>query len=32
VEVTLQPATDTDDGDFDQATLSDGQFEVIATG
>lgn len=32
VEVTLRPATDTDDGDFDQATLADGQFEVITTG
>lgn len=29
VEVTLRPATDTDDGDFDQATLADGQFEVL---
>lgn len=32
VEVTLHPATDTDDGDFDQATLTDGQFEIITTG
>jgi hypothetical protein len=30
VEVTLRPATDNDDGDFDQATLTDGQFDVIA--
>lgn len=29
VEVTIRPASDTDDGDFDQATLTDGQFEVI---
>jgi hypothetical protein len=28
VEVTLRTATDTDDGDFDQATLTDGQFEL----
>jgi hypothetical protein len=31
VEVTLRRATDTDDGDFDQATLADGQFEIIGT-
>jgi hypothetical protein len=31
VEVTLRRATDTDDGDFDQATLADGQFEIAGT-
>jgi hypothetical protein len=31
VEVTLRRATDTDDGDFDQATLADGQFEIMGT-
>jgi hypothetical protein len=31
VEVTLRPATDTDDGDFDQATLADGQFETVGS-
>jgi hypothetical protein len=31
VEVTLRRATDTDDGDFDQATLADGQFEIPGT-
>jgi hypothetical protein len=30
VEVTLRAATDNDDGDFDQATLTDGQFDVVA--
>lgn len=29
VEVTLRPANDTDDGDFDQATVTDDQFEVV---
>jgi hypothetical protein len=29
VDVTLRPATDTDDGDFDQATLANGQFEIV---
>jgi hypothetical protein len=32
VEVTLRPASDSDDGDFDQATLTEGQFEVITIG
>lgn len=31
VDVTIRPATDTDDGDFDQATLADGQFEITDT-
>lgn len=29
VEVTLRPAADTEDGDFDQATVTDDQFEVL---
>jgi hypothetical protein len=31
VDVTLRAATDADDGDFDQATLTDDQFELIAS-
>ena len=29
VDVTLRAATETEDGDFDQATLAESQFEVI---
>jgi hypothetical protein len=29
LEVTLRPATDTDDGDFDQVTFTDDQFAVV---
>jgi hypothetical protein len=32
VEVTIRPASESDDGDFDQATLTEGQFEVITAG